>query len=119
MQHLSLENFSIHVTGEGSSFGMKWKGKSEFRNPSEILNPYLDETLGEIGNGSSLTVDFTELDFMNSSTFPAILHFMKKCSQMKLETKFQYKGSSEWQAASFKPIQTIGAKLSGISFESK
>ncbi|MCP5500943.1 MAG: hypothetical protein H7A25_13630 [Leptospiraceae bacterium] len=118
MQNLNVDNFSIHISEEENKVILKWKGKSEFRNPSEILNPYFDEILSEL-KSAELHVDFTGLEFMNSSTFPAILNFMKKCDQLSLKTLFIYNASSEWQNASFKPLKMIGSKLNHINFEAK
>ena len=114
MENLKVDNFSIVVNQEGDTTVLRWFGRSEFRNPSDVLNPYFDVLLPQLVG--KLTVDFKKLDFMNSSTFPAVLYFLKKCDESGLQTTLLYDASSEWQEASFRPIKIIVTKFGNVSF---
>ncbi|MEM7183828.1 MAG: hypothetical protein AAF518_23180 [Spirochaetota bacterium] len=114
MENFKLDNFSILVSQEGDVTELRWLGRSEFRNPSDVLNPYFDEILPQLGG--KLAVHFDKLEFMNSSTFPALIHFLKKCDGAGLQTTLFYNSSSEWQEAAFRPIKIIVTKFGNVDF---
>lgn len=116
MKNLKIENLEIRVSKETNEYIMYWIGKSELRNPSEVINPYLLEVLSEV-SGGSLNVDFKKLEFMNSSTFPALLSFMKNCESKGIKTIFQYNKNETWQVASFKPLIAISKSLKNVTIE--
>lgn len=117
MDNLKVENLEIRIAKEEDHYAMHWIGKSELRNPSEVLNPYLLGVLSEIKSGK-LRVDFHRLEFMNSSTFPALLSFMKNCDSKGISTTFQYNQKEVWQSSSFKPLETISKMLKNVKVES-
>lgn len=113
MDNFKVEDLEIKISGTGSDFQMKWSGRSESRNPGEILNPYLDGLMKSL-SGKKLTVDYCSLEYMNSSTVPPIIRFVKNCDTNNIETTINYKKDSEWQSASFKPLQTVCTLLKKV-----
>jgi hypothetical protein len=116
MENLKVDTLEIKVGKEEDGHIITWLGKSELRNPSEVLNPYLTDLLDTI-NATKLVVDFKRLEFMNSSTFPALLSFMKNCDKRSIPTVFHYDNTLEWQVASFKPLVTISKTLKNVKIE--
>lgn len=117
MDSLKVENFEIRVSkGMDGTVKLQWTGRSEARNPGDILNPYLDGNIGYL-KGKNIIVDFTKLEFMNSSTVPPIIKFIKNCSVNEIPAVIHFDKNSEWQNASFKPLQTVCMVLKNIKVE--
>lgn len=91
------------------------EGKSDSRNPGDVLGPYFDNLL-EAGL-KELLVDLTKLEFMNSSTIPPLVQLMKKLEVRQISSEFVYDGKVKWQAVSFNVLQklVISMKLKNIT----
>ena len=111
---IKVDNFEIKITEQLDKVKVQWLGRRESRNPAEILNPYFDNMINQL-NGKSITIDYTLLEFMNSSTVPPIIKFIKACSLGGINTVVNYSKDLEWQNASFKPLQTICMMLKNIT----
>lgn len=108
----SLELIINEMTN-GKSVKMEWCGVSDNRNPSEFLNPYLDDVLNHY-KGKILLIEFQNLKFMNSSTVPPIIRFIKGCSNNGIETTITFSKNLEWQMATFKPLHTVCTVLKNV-----
>jgi hypothetical protein len=64
---------------------MTWRGVSDSRNPDEFLEPVFRHVLFK-AQGCQLEIDFTELEFMNSSTVSPIISLLKKLDAAKIST---------------------------------
>lgn len=116
MVNLKIDNFEIKNTEQGDFIKMEWLGRSESRNPADHLNPYLDNFIDKI-QGKNLLIDYTNLEFMNSSTVPPIIKLIKSCSTSGIKVTVHFSKNVEWQSASFKPLQTVCMSLNNISIE--
>ena len=76
MRDLNSGDLHINVGLKSNKIVMKWLGKSRERDPGAMLYPYFNEIINEIKEGD-LTIDFSELEYMNSSTVPPILKLFK------------------------------------------
>lgn len=112
MENMIDGALSIEIR-DGEKITMSWLGKSESREPSAVLNPYLAKTIDAI-SGKGMVVDFTKLEYMNSSTVPPIIQLIKNLNSKSIATKIYYDKESKWQAASFKALETISKALSSI-----
>lgn len=83
-----------------------WSGESDDISPSKVLSPYLSKIAEEVGN-RKIVIELYDLDFINSSTVPPIVQFIKQCSKMNLEILILYSNSKEWQRYSFKSFETF------------
>ncbi len=118
-RNIILENFTnglldIKVSISGGKSTMTWLGQSESRNPSSELDPYLDSTIAGL-KGLDLTIKFNNLEYMNSSTVPPIIQFLKKLNTESINTEITYDVNSKWQAASFKALETFSGILKFIT----
>ena len=93
---------------------MTWLGQSDSRNPASELNPYLDQLVDEL-KSCELTIKFNDLEYMNSSTVPPIIQFLKKLNTSEVTTLITYNAASKWQAASFKALETFSGILNHIT----
>ena len=118
MRDLNVGGLVIKLEKKGGNVVMSWLGKSRERDPAALLNPYFDEIASEV-EGSKITVDFINLEYMNSSTVPPIIQFVKRLDTLNVITNVYYDKSSEWQSASFKALGTISQGLKNINIEGK
>jgi hypothetical protein len=112
MSNLKDNNLEI-IFEEGSKNAIVWKGKSEARDPSALINPYLNDIFDKL-KGKDLEMIFTELQYMNSSTVPPIIQFIKKLEEGKVKAVIKYSKDSKWQIASFKALETIVRTMENI-----
>jgi len=117
MENMKDGTLTIEIK-DGEIVVMSWLGKSESREPSAVLNPYLSKVLDGI-SGKELAVDFTKLEYMNSSTVPPIIQLIKNLDSKKVPTKIFYDKESKWQAASFKALETISKAMTSIEVVGK
>jgi len=111
-------SLEIILDKKENSATISWRGKSDDRNPSVSLDPYFDSIIGEL-KGLELSVDFLKLEYMNSSTVPPIIKFLKDLNANEINSVFIYDASSKWQAASFKAFETFSKMLPHISVQGK
>ncbi len=112
MENMKDGTLAIEIN-DGSTVTMSWLGRSENREPSVTLNPYLSGIIDDL-SGKELAVDFTKLEYMNSSTVPPIIQLIKNLNSKGITTKIFYDKESKWQAASFKALETISKAMPGI-----
>ena len=112
MENLTEGTLTIEIK-DAANVTMSWLGRSESREPSAVLNPYFAGIAAGIG-GKELVVDFTKLEYMNSSTVPPIIQLIKTLNEKNVTTKIYYDKESKWQAASFKALETISGTMKSI-----
>jgi hypothetical protein len=117
MENLKSGNLNIKVKADKDFIRIEWIGKSDRRDPSNVLMPYLEGLVQEL-KGKNVEVIFQNLSYMNSSTVPPIISFMKDLDATVKKAVFVYDKSSNWQAASFKALKTISKNLKNIEVNS-
>lgn len=93
-----------------------WLGRSDLAEPVKSLAPFFQLILGQIPN-RQLLMDFTKLEFMNSSTVPAIISFAKLLNEKGISSKIIYDNNQQWQRNSFRALQTVCMRLTNIKIE--
>lgn len=108
MNNLKYNNLTINVEVEENKNLVRviWSGTSDDISPSKILTPFLSNIADTIGT-KKLSIELYDLEFMNSSTVPPIVQFIKYCSQKNIEILILYSSSKEWQKFSFKSFETF------------
>ncbi|MDM8514704.1 hypothetical protein QUF76_00760 [Desulfobacterales bacterium HSG16] len=115
VKNFSNASLQIVISNQGENkYNMNWIGQSDDRTPSTSLNPYLDSLIPALA-GSQLVVEYTQLEYMNSSTVPPIIQFIKKLNSNETTTLIHYDASSKWQSASFKAIETLSRMMPHIT----
>lgn len=106
MKSLESEGLKIEAAEDNGKVTLTWKGKSRNMTPELILDPYFAEIIPNL-TGKVLTVDFSQLQTMNSSTVPPILSFIRNLEEKQIQTEVKYDCCLGWQCASFIPLSTI------------
>ena len=110
LKNFASNGLKINTHIDGHTAIMNWLGQSDSRNPGAELNPYLDSLVEEM-EGLELTINFADLEYMNSSTVSPIIQFLKKLNAQEIQTEVTYKAASKWQSASFKALETFSKIL--------
>jgi anti-sigma regulatory factor (Ser/Thr protein kinase) len=112
IEQFKTDELTIRVADSGKSVSMLWIGKSRLRNPGVVLFPYFQGIIGSL-KGKSLACDFSNLDYMNSSTILSIMNFARMLNENRIQSVFSYKKSREWQVASF---EAFGVVIRGMAY---
>jgi hypothetical protein len=87
---------------------LAWRGKSADREPGRFLMPVLAEALERArADGVPLALDFSELDYMNSSTFTPVVKALDESRRLSVPLVLEYSLSRKWQALSFSALRTF------------
>ncbi|GBC61881.1 hypothetical protein DENIS_2843 [Desulfonema ishimotonii] len=115
MKNFNMSPLFINVNRSGDRTLMSWVGQSSDRNPSLTLNSYLDSLVDDLKGRGELTIRFSQLEYMNSSTVPPIIQFMKKLDAGDVKTVITYNPASKWQSASFKALETLTMMMRNVT----
>jgi len=113
MQNLKTDFLEIQISEKGDKVLMAWIGQSNDVNPSILLTPYLDDLADDL-KGHQLIIEYDKLKYMNSSTVPPIINFLKRLNKNKIKTTVTYDTKSKWQSASFKAMATLSLMMDYI-----
>ncbi len=116
MKNFKQGDLTITVNTTGSTVTMTWLGQSDFREPADILTPYLDHIVKDI-KGKKLAVHYESLGFLNSSTVKVILQFISKLNTAGVETVITYDAEVQWQRVSFKALATFCRRMNFVTVQ--
>ena len=111
---INFKEGNLEITIENNeNIIITWRGRSEDRDPSSLLNPYLKNLCNNL-IGKNIEVYFSKLEYMNSSTVSPIIQFIKNLNGQNITTLIKFKKSSTWQISSFKAIEIIAFTMDFI-----
>lgn len=85
-----------------------WRGRSDDREPARFLGPVLAELVEACRKASArLSLDFTGLEYMNSSTFTPIVKALGDARRWRVPIALEYAQQKSWQALSFSALRTF------------
>ena len=113
MPDLKHDTLHIQLTQEGAGLTVHWRGASEARDPGLVLDPYLKQLAGQIKG--AVTVDFTQFGFMNSSTVPPIITFLRDLNDRAIPARVVYDGEQTWQRMSFNGMRALSMMLKNVT----
>jgi hypothetical protein len=64
--HFEHEGLIIDLEDAGDRATLRWKGVSDTRDPTAHLAPFFQKLLARL-SGRAVTIDFRELEYMNSA----------------------------------------------------
>jgi anti-anti-sigma factor len=117
MENLNKDNLNISIEMYNNVLKLYWKGVSDSRNPSLFLEPFFTELLNEVSDYKKCVFDFTDLDFMNSSTIGPLLQFIKCVRDLPLNLVLCYSQKKEWQEMSFRSMRIITNRMENVTVE--
>jgi hypothetical protein len=99
---------TLELVQAANELRLRWLGKSTEREPGHFLVPVLAETFESArAAGVPLVLDFTELDYMNSSTFTPVVKALDHSRRLAVPVILEYSLSRKWQALSFSALRTF------------
>jgi hypothetical protein len=85
-----------------------WRGRSADRDPARFLAPVLTELIEACRRASArLRLDFTALEYMNSSTFTPIVKALGEARRAGVPVALEYAEAKSWQALSFSALRAF------------
>ena len=96
----------IQVKHDVDSIHMEWRGRSVERDPSKFITPILMESLKKTSNNDKrILLDFTKLEYMNSSTITPIIKVLERAKRGAAKVTVLYNGSLKWQDLAFSALE--------------
>lgn len=114
-QRFAHGGLEIVLSRSGNVGTMAWKGSSDSRNPGDFLDSVFRRAL-EHAQGGELVIDFTALEFMNSSTVSPIIAFLKDSNAKRLQCRVVF-SDVDWQRTHMRCLRAITRVLSYISVD--
>ncbi len=118
MKKLEQGDLTITVEHDRDETKVTWLGTSSAREPSKSIDPFLDNVINE-SDSQALTVDFRQLEYMNSSTVKPIIRMMKVLNEHKMRSTVVYDKSQRWQHISFKALKSLSEVLEFIDVDGR
>ena len=109
MDNLHSGDLTIETTVSPEGvFSCTWKGKSNERNPPEILNPWFEKLLAAVGEKKgSIEMHFEKIEHFNSSTITALIKLIQVCRKAGVKLVMVYDNSLKWQRLSFDALRVF------------
>jgi hypothetical protein len=118
---VSEEKYSAGLVNDAIGLKLVFKGTISTVNPAAVLNPFVDAVHGKLSaaNVKDVRVDFTELEFCNSSGFKAFIHWIQKIQTLpeagRYKLRFQASPTRKWQRTSLLALSCYAPGLVEIT----
>ena len=116
MDSFKNDELEILIISKENCVDIVWKGRSEMREPGAVLNPYFSGLIDEL-EGKEVRVDFTLLEYMNSSTALPIINLIKSFERKKIRSSILYDKNNKWQVSSFKTLEILSSMINKVKPE--
>lgn len=112
MDNLQVGDLTIEVVVTPDRvFRCTWKGKSNERNPPEILKPWFEKLLAAAGEGDgtkgTIEMHFEKIEHFNSSTITALIRLIQICRKTNVKLVMVYDQTLKWQRLSFDALRVF------------
>lgn len=96
------------VEGSASSIRLRWRGKSNSRNPNEVLAPYFREMLA-MASARKVPIElhFEDIEHVNSSTITSIIQLIQDSRARSIKLILVYDQTLRWQKLSFDALRVF------------
>jgi hypothetical protein len=99
---------SLEAVETPAEIRVAWRGRSADREPGRFLSPILRELIEACRRSQArLCLDFTALEYMNSSTFTPVVKTIHEARQAGVTVALEYSQAKKWQALSFSALRTF------------
>lgn len=114
---LTEGSLTIEQTVSAEAVSLVWRGKSNDREPGRFLMPLLTAAMEQAQSSARpLVLDFSALEYMNSSTFSPLVKALESANRAGLSVKILYAKSRRWQQLSFSALRAFATPDGRISF---
>ena len=109
MENLTSGDLTIEVTVSPEGiYSCTWRGKSNERNPPEILKPWFEQLLAAVGEkNGSIEMHFEKIEHFNSSTITALIRLIQICRKTNIKLAMVYDQTLKWQRLSFDALRVF------------
>ncbi len=108
MKQYVENDLTLDLTQSPGELRLTWRGKSSDREPSRFLAPILSDALERARvAGVPLAMDFSALEYMNSSTFTPVVKVLDESRRLHVPVVLEYSTARKWQALSFSALRTF------------
>ena len=114
-QRFESGSLVITVTRTASSASIAWTGESDSRNPGDFLNPLVAKLAKELAN-NNVTIDFSELTYMNSATVAPLIMCIKSLDGTATSVLVTF-SDQDWQRTHVQCVRTISRQLKKVRIE--
>ncbi|OHD71954.1 MAG: hypothetical protein A2W19_02170 [Spirochaetes bacterium RBG_16_49_21] len=102
---------TLQVEENETAIIIKWIGKSADRTPGIFINPILNDAFEKTSNNNKeLIMNFTDLEFLNSSTVAPIVKILDRAKRGSNRLTIEYSRSLNWQELSFSALIVFQTK---------
>jgi hypothetical protein len=118
---VSEEKYSAGLANDASGLKVAFKGTISTVNPAAVLNPFVDAVHTQLSgaNVKEIRVDFTELEFCNSSGFKAFIHWIQRVQALpeaqRYKLRFVSSPARKWQRTSLLALSCYAPGLVEIA----
>lgn len=110
----------IDVQDGPGELRLVWSGRSTDRDPGKFLMPIFQDLLERVrGDPKRITMDFTKVEYMNSSTFAPIVKLLDMARRSSSSVTLEYTQSRKWQTLSFSALRTFETPDGRIAVRAK
>src|SRR5262245_13666001 len=110
-QVYSEDQLRLEVSDEDSRIEVRWFGKSVQRNPNRFIIPVLSDAVKRASDENKTVVwDFTQLEYMNSSTITPVIKTLEMVKKGSGKVKLVYNKGKKWQDLSFSALRIFETK---------
>jgi hypothetical protein len=109
MDNLTFGDLTIEVAeAPDAVLRCVWKGKSNERNPPEILRPWFEKLLATVAESKgSIEMHFEKIEHFNSSTITALIKLIQVCRKSSVKLVMVYDQTLKWQRLSFDALRVF------------
>ena len=118
---VSEEKYSAGLATDATGLKVVFRGTISTVNPAAVLNPFVDAVHAQLAaaNLKEIRVDFSELEFCNSSGFKAFIHWIQKVQAMPEAHRYRIRFISspvrKWQRTSLLALSCYAPGLVEIA----
>ena len=108
MDPFTAGDLAIEVEEPPDAVRLVWRGKSNARNPTQVLAP-LFENVRELARTRSVPLElrFDTLEHFNSSTIAAIIQLIHECRARGVKLVVVFDPKVKWQKLSFESLRML------------
>lgn len=105
----------LSVARTGNSASIAWTGESDSRNPGDFLNPLVAKLAKDLA-GQNVTIDFSDLTYMNSATVAPLIMCIKSLDGTAASVLVVF-SDQDWQRTHVQCVRTISRQLKKVRIE--
>ena len=105
-ENINENSFQVKAALIDDMVILTFHGKCNERQPAIFLKPYFEKMIGvAFGNKYKIEMDFTNLEYMNSSTITPIVQFLDNIKQKNISLVLKYNKNKFWQESNFSAMK--------------